>query len=209
VCTDTLVYSHCNTLQHTATHCNTLQHTYVYSSTATYMTVIYAHMLRIFAFSYVHSVTYMPVIYVTYTTVLYVYSPRTSHIYDCHISLYTTYLCACVQSHMFNFYSSTASHIYDCHISIYTTYPHSHLCIKNEQKKKSISEQCTAGQVCANSCVYRSLHVIATNAYSYVSEVKTQIHIQIEQCNAGLVCENVCVYRFLYVIWGGYDYQAP
>jgi len=63
--------------------------------------------------------------------------------------------------------------------------------------------QCRTG-VCENSCVYRSLYVIASNEYSYVSEIRMQIHV--EQCNAGQVCVKLCVYRSLCVIWGDYDY---
>jgi len=46
--------------------------------------------------------------------------------------------------------------------------------------------------------------VIASNEYSYVSEIRMQIHV--EQCNAGQVCVKLCVYRSLCVIWGDYDY---
>jgi len=184
---------------------------------------VYSHIcLLIYTHIYnCHICTYATYLCIFICTFSHIYARHICHIYDCPICVLATYqshiwlsyifiyhvslrLCTVTYVYLFTatyvylstvtyFYLSTASHIYDLHISIYTTYPRSHVCIKIEQKKKSISEQCTAGQVCANSCVYRSLHVIATNAYSYVSEVKTQIHIQIEQCNAGLVCVKMCV----------------
>jgi len=56
------------------------------------MTVIYAHRLRIFSVTDVHSVTYMTVIYATKMTVIYVYSLGINNIYDSHICVYTPYL---------------------------------------------------------------------------------------------------------------------